>query len=74
MLLGAIDDIAYPALCDAIVKGMPPEKLRTNTYPNARHGFDMRGLPERADQPSGAPGYNAEADKAAWAVVLDFLK
>jgi dienelactone hydrolase len=53
---------------------MSSDKLRTITYPNARHGFDMRGLPDRPDQPSGAPAYNAEADKAAWAVVLDFLK
>jgi dienelactone hydrolase len=53
---------------------MAPDMLWTITYPNARHWFDMRGLPERADQPSREPGYNAEADKAAWAVVLDFLK
>ena len=74
ILLGGIDDIAFPALCDPVVKGMPPEKLRTITYPNARHGFDMRGLPERADQPSGAPAYNAEAAKSSWSVVLDFLR
>jgi dienelactone hydrolase len=74
ILLGGLDDIAFPALCDAVVKGMPPDKLRTITYPNARHGFDMRGLPEGADLPSGSAGYNAEAANAAWAVVLDFLK
>jgi dienelactone hydrolase len=74
ILLGALDDIAFPALCDAVAKGMSSDKLRTITYPNARHGFDMRGLPDRPDQPSGAPAYNAEADQAAWAVVLDFLK
>ena len=74
ILLGALDDIAFPALCDTVVKGMPPEKLRTITYPNARHGFDMRGLSDRPDQPSGAPAYNAEAAKSSWSVVLDFLK
>jgi dienelactone hydrolase len=74
MLLGAIDDIAYPALCDALAKGMPPEKLRAITYPNARHGFDMRGLPERTDLPSGSPAYNAEAAKASWSAAMDFLK
>ena len=73
MLLGAMDDVAFPALCDAVVKGMAADKLRAITYPNARHGFDMRGLPERADQPSGSPGYNAEAAKASWSAVLDFL-
>ena len=74
MLLGGIDDIAFPALCDAVIRGMQPVKLRTVTYPNARHGFDMRGLGERADLPSGSPGYNAEASTASWSVVTDFLK
>jgi dienelactone hydrolase len=73
MLLGAMDDVAFPALCDAVVKGMAPDKLRAIIYRNARHGFDMRGLPERADHPSGSPGYNAEAAKASWSAVLDFL-
>ena len=74
MLLGGIDDIAFPALCDAIIRGMQPDKLRTVTYPNARHGFDIHGLGERADLPSGSPGYNANAAKASWSVVTDFLK
>ena len=74
MLLGQVDDIAFPALCDAVAKGMPSDKLRVITYPNARHGFDMRGLPERADLPSGSPSYNDEAAAASWSVVLDFLK
>ena len=74
MLLGEKDDIAVPALCNAVAKGVPPDRLRVITYPTARHGFDMRGMPERADLPSGSPGYNAEADKAAWSAVRDFLK
>jgi dienelactone hydrolase len=74
MLLGGIDDIASPALCNAVTKGVPPERLRMINYDNARHGFDMRGFPEHADRPSGAPGYNAEAAKASWAAVIDFLK
>jgi hypothetical protein len=65
ILLGGIDGIAFPALCDAVAKGMSSDKLRAITYPNARHSFDMRGLRERTDLPSGSPGYNAEADKAA---------
>ena len=73
MLLGAMDDIAYPDLCDAVVKGMSPDKLRVITYPNARHGFDMRGLPDRSDHLPGAPAYNPEAAKASWSVVLEFL-
>ena len=74
MLLGERDDIAFPALCDKIAKSMPSDRLRTITFPSARHGFDMRGLPDGATQPSGAPGYNGEAAKASWTAVLDFLK
>jgi dienelactone hydrolase len=72
MLLGAADDIASPALCNAMAKGAPAEKLKVITYPNARHGFDMRGLPET--QVTGAPAYNPKAAVASWAAVLEFLK
>jgi dienelactone hydrolase len=74
MLLGGKDDIAYPALCKYVVDGVSADRLRVVTYPDARHGFDVRGLSERADQPPGAPVYNAEAAKTSWAAVLDFLK
>jgi hypothetical protein len=63
MYLGAIDEVAPPALCDGIVKGAPPDRLRAITYPNARHAFDLRSLPERAQpvrddrlQCRGGPG------------------
>ena len=72
MLLGAKDDIAPPELCNPASKGVPPEKLRVVTYPDARHGFDMRGFPENAL--SGAPAYNAEAAETSWAAVIEFLK
>jgi dienelactone hydrolase len=72
MLLGAADDIALPALCNMVAKGMPAEKLRVITYPNARHGFDMRGLPET--KVPGAPGYDPEAATASWAAVMEFLR
>ena len=74
MLLGGKDDVAYPTLCKPVVDGVPTDRLRVITYPDARHGFDMRGLSERADQPPGSPVYNAEAAKASWIAVLDFLK
>src|SRR4051812_44711571 len=54
------DDVAYPTLCKPVIDGVPVERLRIITYAEARHGFDARGLPERADRP-GAPAYNAEA-------------
>jgi dienelactone hydrolase len=43
-------------------------------YSNARHAFDVRGLPERAEYPFGTLGYKADAAAASWAAVLDFLK
>jgi dienelactone hydrolase len=74
MLMGAADDVARPALCDAVVKGAPANTLRTILYPDALHAFDSRGLPERAEYPFGTIGYNAEAARASWATVLDFLR
>jgi dienelactone hydrolase len=73
MLLGERDDIASPDLCSAVGKAMPAERLRMITYPGARHGFDMRGLPDGDRQPPGTPGYNAGAAVASWAAVCEFL-
>jgi dienelactone hydrolase len=72
LLMGAMDEVALPALCDRAMKGAPPNSLRSVLYPNARHGFDMRGLPERAE--FGRLGYNGEAARASWIAVLDFLR
>jgi dienelactone hydrolase len=72
MLLGAIDQVALPALCDPVAKGVPASTLRTIVYPDARHGFDMRNLPERTE--FGRLGYNPEAARASWTTVLDFLR
>lgn len=72
MLMGAIDEVALPALCDAVIKKAPRNSLRTVLYPNARHAFDLRSLPERAE--FGRTGYNAEAAQVSWATVLDFLR
>jgi dienelactone hydrolase len=74
MLLGAADDVASPALCAAVAKGVPTESLRVITYTNARHGFDQRGLPEGNDQPAGTPVHNAEASVASWTAVREFLQ
>src|SRR3954471_17737812 len=46
MPLGGADDIALPAMSNAVTKGVPPERLTAITYPNARLGFGMRGLLE----------------------------
>ena len=74
LLMGTIDDVARPALCDTVVKGAPPNNVRTILYPNARHAFDVRSLPARDEQPFGTIGYNAEAATASWASLLDFLR
>ena len=72
MLMGAIDEVARPALCDPVIKGAPPGRLRTVLYPDARHAFDVRSLPERSE--FGRIGYNADAAQASWTTVLDFLR
>ena len=72
MLFGAADDIASPTGCTVVAKGVPAEKLGVITYPNARHGFDMRGNPET--QTPGAPAYSPEAAAASWTAVMEFLK
>jgi dienelactone hydrolase len=74
MFMGAIDDVAHPAWCDTVLRRAPQNSVRTILYPNARHAFDVRSLPERDEQPFGTIGYNAEAAQASWATVLDFLK
>jgi dienelactone hydrolase len=73
MLLGAADDVALPGLCKSVADAMPPDKLHVITYPSARHGFDMRGLPESAGAAPG-PGHSREASEASWTAVREFLQ
>jgi dienelactone hydrolase len=72
MLMGAMDEVALPAVCDPVIKGAPTKSLRTVLYPNARHAFDVRSLPERAE--FGRIGYNADAAQSSWTTVLEFLR
>jgi dienelactone hydrolase len=74
MLMGTDDEVARPALCDTVARNAPPNGVRTIIYPNARHAFDVRSLPARAELPFGTIGYNADAADASWATVLDFLR
>lgn len=74
MFLGADDDVARPAQCDAVSKSAPPNSLRVMTFRNTYHAFDVRSLPQRAQQPFGTIGYNADAAIESWTVVRDFLK
>jgi len=73
MLLGEKDDIAYPALCKPVIDRVAADRLRVLSFPDARHGFDVRGVSER-DGSRGAPAYNAKAAEVSWAAVMDFLK
>jgi dienelactone hydrolase len=72
MLLGGADEVALPKLCDVVIRGAPPGSVRIIVYPNARHAFDNKSLPERAE--FGRIGYNASAAEASWRAVLDFLQ
>jgi dienelactone hydrolase len=74
LLEGGADDVARPALCDPVVTRAPPDTVRSIVYPGAYHGFDVRGLPARAEYPFGVVGYDAEAAAASWSAVLDFLR
>jgi len=72
MLMGAMDVVAVPALCQQALKDVSSQSLRMVLYPDARHGFDMGNLPERTE--FGRLGYHPEAAKASWTAVLDFLR
>jgi len=72
ILMGGMDEVTPPAACERALKGLPANSLSTVVYPNARHGFDMRGLPERSE--FGRLGFDRGAAEAAWAVTLDFLR
>lgn len=74
MFLGADDDVARPAVCEAVIQGTPHNGLRVVTYSNAYHAFDVRSLPQRAAYPFGTLGYNAEAAEDSWGAVREFLK
>jgi dienelactone hydrolase len=74
MLMGAADEVARPALCNALTTQAPSDSLRTIIYPNAFHSFDWRSLPERVQYSFGIVGYNPEAAQSSWDTVLEFLK
>lgn len=74
LLLAGLDDIAPPAACDALARsvgvGVP---IEVRTYPEARHSFDMSGLPGMMPSrafPGRTTGYNAEAARQAWSEIL----
>jgi dienelactone hydrolase len=72
ILMGGMDEVTPPTACEHALTGAPANGLSTVTYPNARHGFDVRGLPKRTK--FGRLGFDRGAADAAWAVTLDFLR
>lgn len=78
MLLGALDDVTPPQLCEDLVKRVPKgHPVEVRLYPEARHAFDASEVPPIRDMP-GLPGrtlgYNPKAAAAAWEEVQAFLK
>jgi dienelactone hydrolase len=75
LLLGALDDVAPPNYCNVVISESPPGKVTSFLFPNARHGFDIRSLPESLPYSSGGTlGYNQQADLAAKGEIAKFLR
>jgi dienelactone hydrolase len=73
-LFGSADTVAPPALCEEPFKSAPAGSLRSITYPEAYHGFDVRSLPAKTTYAFGIIGYKKEAADAAWLEIAAFLK
>ena len=75
MLLGGSDDIADPTLCENLVDSVAiKQQVTVDSYPGARHGFDIEDAPSVLDIGNGMTvGYQKEAADASWAAILQFL-
>jgi dienelactone hydrolase len=73
-LFAGQDDVAPVAKCAPLATALPAGTFRHVTYESARHGFDARGLPAKTQYAYGTIGYDAQADRAAWAEISAFLK
>jgi dienelactone hydrolase len=75
MLLGDADDIALPAMCEALVARSPTrQNIRLEQYPGARHGFDVSDAPPVLNIGNGlTAGYSKSAAEASWQDILAFL-
>ena len=75
MLLGGSDDIAEPSECENLVDSATTRnQIEVESYPGARHGFDITDAPARLDIGSGMTvGYQEDAADASWQAILQFL-
>jgi dienelactone hydrolase len=68
LLLGAIDDIDPPEMCETVVANLAdPSSVRVHKYEGARHGFDLSEAPPVMELGNGRSiGFNSEASTQAW--------
>lgn len=70
VLLGQLDDITPPSLCEELIKMLPPgSPVDVRLFPGARHSFDNSDLaPVTASQsfPGRTIGFQAAASAEAW--------
>ncbi len=77
ILVGDLDDITPPWLCEELAKRIPRESpVELRVYPGARHSFDIPGLPvgPSALLGGGVVGYDVKAASDAWEELKRFLK
>lgn len=75
VLSGAKDNVVSPSLCESLISQVPARgRVKMLLYPNAHHGFDSSELPAEMQHRFGTLGYNEKAAKAAWKVVIRFLR
>ena len=76
MLLGGSDDIADPSICENLVDSAAiKQQITVESYPGARHGFDIADAPPVLDIGNGMTvGYQKEAAEASWLAILQFLE
>ncbi len=76
ILTGALNDVNPPAACHALREQLPEvTPVALHVFPEARHMFDLQGLPSRQDIGKGRTmGYHLESAVAAWQAVETFLK
>ncbi len=75
ILLGGLDNIQPPEICQQLVERVSTQRVELRLYQGAHHGFDWSELPTRIERDEKPTlGYNPEAAHAAWEEITAFLK